>query len=131
MTGTPSRAPSSARASPTRTFSSSDSTTHGPATRNGVVAKWSGMSVAEAGELRRPLGRGGRRPLARTAPLPGRRDEAREQGVRARGPGLELGVELAAEEPGVVGELDHLDQRAVGRQPRAPQAVLGEHVAVG
>ena len=40
-------------------------------------------------------------------------------------------MELAADEPGMVGQLDRLDQAAVGRLPRQPQAELGEHVAVG
>src|SRR5205807_38625 len=102
MTCTPAFAPSSARASPTRRFRSSDSTTHGPAMRNGDAppAKCCAMSVAAAGELRRPLrlGEGHRatrsRVLARGAHEPG------EQRVWPGGSGLELGVELAADEPG-------------------------------
>src|SRR5256886_14227875 len=114
MTCSPSLAPSSASASPTRRFMSSDSTTHGPAMRNGEAPpppKCCAMSVATAGELRRPLrlSEGRRSPgpalVARRAHEPG------EQGVRPGGSGPELGVELAADEPGVIGKLDHLDER--------------------
>src|SRR5256885_4167141 len=99
MTCIPSFAPSSARASPTRRFRSSDSTTHGPAMRNGDAPppKCCAMSVAAAGQLRRPLRlREGRRApapllLARRAHEPG------EQRVGSGGTGLELGVELATD----------------------------------
>src|SRR3989442_13967940 len=117
MTGSPSFAPSSASASAIRRFKSSDSTTHGPAMRNGgpPPPKCCAMSVAAAGEVGRPLRlREGRRApgpaLARCAHEPG------EQGMWPGGPGLELGVELTADEPGVIGQLDHLDQGAVGRE---------------
>src|SRR6185312_16366597 len=133
MTCSPSLTARSASASPTRRFKSSDSTTHGPAMRNGAVPppKCCAMSVAAAGELRRPLclGEGRRAPgaalLARRAHEPG------EQRVWPGGSGLELGVELTADEPGMIGKLDHLDQRAVGGEPGAPHPVFGEHVAVG
>src|SRR5216110_561903 len=133
MTCSPSLVPSSASASPTRRFMSSDSTTHGPAMRNGEAPpppKCCAMSVATAGELRRPLrlSEGRRSPgpalVARRAHEPG------EQGMWPGGSRLQLGVELAADEPGVIGQLDHLDQLAVGREPGAPHAVFGEHVAV-
>src|SRR5260370_21356449 len=131
MTCSPTLAARSASASPTRRFRASDSTTQGPGMRRGEPPppKCCGMSVAAAGELRRPLRLGeGRRVsgptlLARSAYEPG------EQGVRPGGSRLQLGVELAADEPGVIGQLDHLDQRAVGREPGAPHAVFGEHVA--
>src|SRR5205807_2647673 len=60
MTWTSSLAPSSASAAPIRRFSWSDSTTHGPAMRNGAApaAKCCATSVASAGELGRPLGLG-------------------------------------------------------------------------
>src|SRR5881397_3172895 len=133
MTCSPTFSARSASASPTRRFRSSDSTTQGPAMRKGEAPapKCCAMSVAAADELRRPLrlGEGRRAPgpplLARRAHEPG------EQGVWSGGSGLELGVELAADEPGVIGKLDHLDQRAVGREPGAAHPVLGEHVAVG
>src|SRR6266540_2294668 len=133
MTCTPSLAPRSARASPTRRFTSSDSTTHGPAMRNGgaPAPKCCAMSVAVAGELRRPLRLGEGRRAPGPALLARRAHETGEQGVWPGGSGLELGVELAADEPGVIGQLDHLDQRAVGREPGAAHPVFGEHVAVG
>src|SRR5438445_13597310 len=57
MTCRPSLSARSASASPARRFRSSDSTTHGPAIRKGEPPppKCCGMSVAAAGELRRPL----------------------------------------------------------------------------
>src|SRR2546422_6326759 len=93
MTCRPSFTARSASASPTRRFKSSDSTTHGPAMRNGEAPapKCCAMSVAAAGELRRPLrlGEGRRAPgpplLARRAHEPG------EQGVWSGGSRLELG----------------------------------------
>src|SRR2546423_3241116 len=122
MTGTPSAAPSSARAAPTGRFRSSDSTTHGPAMRNGAVpaAKWRAMSVASAGEPGRPLGLGGGRAAAGAMLLARRADEPGEQRVRPRRAGLELRVELAADEPRVIGPLDHLHERAVGREAARP-----------
>src|SRR3979490_2368189 len=121
MTCTPSLAPSSASASPTRRFKASDSTTHGPAMRKGAAPgpKCCATSVAAAGELRRPLRLSEWRRAPGPALLARRAHEPAEQGVRPRGSGLELGVELAPDEPGVVGELDHFHQRAVGREPGA------------
>src|SRR5216117_3148294 len=57
MTCSPTFAARSASFSPTRRFRSSDSTTQGPAIRKGEPPppKCCGMSVAAAGELRRPL----------------------------------------------------------------------------
>src|SRR6266581_1108213 len=114
MTCTPSRAPSSASAPPTRAFKSSDSTTHGPAMRNGAVPKCCGISVVASGELGRSLrvgkGGGGARGGLGAALLAGRAHEPGEQRVRPGGAGLELGVELAAHEPRVIRQLDHLDE---------------------
>src|SRR5712691_92906 len=131
MTWTPSRAPSSASASPTRWFKSSDSTTQGPAIRNGVFSKCCAISIAEAREFRRRLRRLGLGLRPRAAPREGGAHEPGEQRMRTHRPGLELRMELAADEPGMIGQLDHLDQRAVRREPRAPHAELGEHVAIG
>src|SRR3990172_5366014 len=125
----PSLDPSSARASPTRRFRSSDSTTQGPAIRNGAAPKYCAMSVAGPRQLGGSLAlRLGGCP----APAVGERrpHEPGEQRMWSRGPRLELGVELAAYEPRVVRELDHLDQRAVGREPRTTHPVLCQHVAV-
>src|SRR5205823_10841988 len=101
MTCTPSAAPSSASAAATRRFRSSDSTTHGPAMRNGVAplpaAKCCATSVAPAGELRRPLGRGGGGQAPGAMLLARRSHEAGEQRVRPRGTRLELRMELAAD----------------------------------
>src|SRR3989449_4436582 len=129
MTCTPSLAARSARPSPTRRLRWSDWTTQGPAMRNGAEPKCGVIaSLVPAGELGPAPDL---RPGAPVAVLASRADEAGEQRVRPRGPRLELGVELAADEPGVVGELDHFHERAVGRQPGAPHPVLGQHVPVG
>src|SRR5881394_2676 len=129
MTPMPSFAPSSASASPTRTLRSSDSTTQGPAMRNGAAPPpnfWA-MSVGQLGKLSGlRAGAGVLLPVLQRGA-----DEAREQRVGAHRPRLELRVELAAHEPGVIGQLDHLDERAVGRQPGAAHPELGEHVAIG
>src|SRR5882762_10739469 len=111
MTCIPTLAPSSARASPTRRFRSSDSTTHGPAMRNGDAppAKCCAMSVAAAGELRRPLRLGDGRRAPRSGVLTRGAYEPGEQRMRPGGSGLEFGVELAADKPGVIRKLDHLD----------------------
>src|SRR6266850_1036795 len=111
MTVMPSLTASSASASPTRTLRSSDSTTHGPAMRNGLFSaanRW-GISVGQLGQ--RARGRVARMQLAVIARGA---DKAREQRVRAHRPRLELGMKLAPDKPGVVGQLDHLDQRAIG-----------------
>src|SRR5437016_14255623 len=133
MTCRPNAAPSSASAAATRRFRSSDSTTHGPAMRNGAAppaAKCGATSVASTGELR-PLGLGGGGHAPGPMLLARGAHEPREQRVWPRGTGLELGVELAADEPRVVGQLDHLHEPAVGRDTGAPHAVFGDHVALG
>src|SRR5512144_298359 len=128
MTCSPVRAPSVTSASATWRFRASDSITHGPAMRNGVEPSpnW-GMSAGGAGGHRRlNVGRRGG-----GAAGEGGADEAGEQGMWPHRSRLELRMELAPDEPGVVRQLDHLDQRAVGGKPRTAHAVLGEHVAVG
>src|SRR2546430_9945280 len=97
MTCTPSLAASSARPSPTRRLRSSDSTTQGPAMRNGAEPKCGVIaSLVPAGELGPAPGFG---PGAHVAVLAGPADETREQPGRPPGPRLELGVETAAAGP--------------------------------
>src|SRR2546421_11127453 len=105
MPGSPPFSARRAGASPARRFRSSDSTTQGPAMRNGEAPtpKCCAMSVAAAGELRRPLRLGEGRRAPGLALLPRRAHEPGEQRVWSGGSGLELGVELAADEPGVIG----------------------------
>src|SRR2546430_4839366 len=133
MTWTPSFTPSSATASPIRRFRSSDSTTQGPAMRNGAApaAKCCATSVASAGELRRPLGLGGDGHAAGAMLLARRAHEPGEQRVRARRARLELRVEMAADEPLVIAQLDHLHERAVGRETGAAHPARGAAVAGG
>src|SRR5207237_9772934 len=50
--------------------------------------------------------------------------------MRLKGPRLQLGVELHADEPGMVLVFDDLRQHAVGRQAGEAQAVLLEAVLV-
>ena len=81
----PSLTRSSASASPIRTFSSSDSTTQGPAMRNGPppfsAPKRCDMSVGQPCQLARP------RTVAMELAVTERRaDESRKQGMRAHGP---------------------------------------------
>src|SRR5919106_1489848 len=49
----------------------------------------------------------------------GRADEVPEQRLRAVRPAFELGVELARDEPRMVGQFDDLDQGSIGRLPGA------------
>src|SRR5690242_4943248 len=113
MTAKPSRRAICAKASPTRRFKSSDSTTQGPAIRNGasVAPKCAAMRLGL--ESRQDRGADVRRRPVGLVPGRRRADEAREERVRTGGPRLELGMELAAHKPGMLGELDHLDQGAV------------------
>src|SRR2546423_9334813 len=132
MTPIPSLTASSASASPTRTLSASDSTTHGPAMRNGLLSAANlgppparPMSVRQLGQLARRRGACLELPVIdRGAHKPG------EQRMGTHRPRLELGMELATDEPRMLRQLDHLDERAVGRQPGRPQAVLRQDIAV-
>src|SRR3989442_4588380 len=110
MTCRPSLAARSARPSPTRRLTSSDSTTQGPAMRNGAEPKCGVIaSLVPAGELGPAPGFG---PGAHVAVLASRADETGEQRVPPRGPAPELGVGMAAEETGGVRERSHLQQRS-------------------
>src|SRR5215210_7735655 len=114
-----------ARASPTRRFSSSLSSTQGPAIRKSLSAGKSSATLFRRFDRRSlPAASGWRRCLHRRA------DEARKQWVRTRWTGLELGVELAADVPRVRLQLHHLHQRSVGRQSAEIESVLDELVAV-
>ena len=62
--------------------------------------------------------------------LEGCADEATEQRRRSRRAGLELRVELAGDEPGMVGELDDLDQEPFLERARDDEAACDELVAV-
>ena len=53
-----------------------------------------------------------------------------EQRVRLERARFQLGMELHADEPGMVGAFDDLRQQAVGRHAGEPQAVLLEPVAI-
>src|SRR5206468_8472084 len=132
MTPMPSLTASSASASPTRTLSSSDSTTQGPAMRNGLPSaanRWAMELARRFGAyvqlLTRRFGA-----YVQLLVIERRAHESGEQRMRAHRTGLQLGMELTADEPGMIGQLDHFDQRAIRRQPRAAHAVLGEHVAI-
>src|SRR5262245_486652 len=128
MTLIPSFTRSSARVSPIWTLRSSDSTTQGPAMRNGPFSapKRCDMSVRELSQRARGL-------CARMeiVAVQGRSHEARKQWMRAHRPRLQLGMELATDEPGMVGQLDHFDERSIRREARAAHSVLREHIAIG
>src|SRR4029453_3360867 len=99
-----------ARASPTRRFSSSLSSTHGPAIRKSLSA---GQSSALL--FLRFFGRALPAASGWRLRLSGGPDEARKERVRACWPRLELGMELAADVPWMRLHLHHLDERAVRR----------------
>src|SRR4051812_10242616 len=128
MTLIPSLTRSSASASPMRTLRLSDSTTQGPAMRNGPPSdpkRWA-MSVGQLRQRARALG-------ARMELVMVERgaDESREQRMGAHRPGLQFGMELTADIPGMLRQLDHLDERAVRRESRAAHAELRQYVAIG
>ena len=93
----------------------------------------SGAIVLDAAGLvgvGRPRPNGGQLRLAAVAQASAVDDEAVEQRVRALRPGLELGVELAGDEPRVVAQLDDLDEAAVGRHAGQEHARALEGLAV-
>jgi len=51
-------------------------------------------------------------------------DKRPEQRMRLQGLRFELGMELAAQEPGMIGQLADFDVDPVGSLPRQPQAML-------
>src|SRR5574341_330129 len=57
-------------------------------------------------------------------------DELPEQGVRPLGTRLELGVELPAYEPGVIRQLDHLDQSVIRREAGQSHSVLFQDLPI-
>src|SRR5205085_1905385 len=62
--------------------------------------------------------------------LLGGRDEALEERVRIEGARFELGVELHADEPGMVAVFDRLGQDGVGRHAREDEALILEPLAI-
>src|SRR5215831_12450901 len=91
---------------------SSLSITHGPAISTRRLEKSANsIGTAELG-LHGQFGLSGHAAL----PLLRRRSDTRlEKGMRLNGLALEFGMELAAEEPGMIGDLADLDIRVVGR----------------
>src|SRR5688572_2944552 len=112
-----------ASSSATPRLSLSSSRTHGPAIRKSASSRKIGTSVAR-------FRKGGRRFAATALRLDRRGDEAGEQRMRARRARLELRMELAADEPWMLGILDDLDELPVGTETGQAQPVLHEHVAV-
>src|SRR3954451_15562993 len=78
---------------------------------------------------RRGLRRGHRGARARPRPIERRADEALEERCGPRRPRLELGVELARDEPGVVGQLDDLDEPALLERPADDETRVDELIA--
>src|SRR2546426_11316450 len=104
MTCRPSLAARSARPSPTRRFRSSDSTTQGPAMRNGTEPKCGVIALfVPAGELGPAPNL---RPGAHVAELASRGVGASGKSVPTRGARLGFGVELASPLTSVVGVMD-------------------------
>src|SRR4051812_35480198 len=119
------RCASFARWSATFRFKSSDSRTHGPAMRNSLSSGKSGTSVSRLHQMLCGLS------LTRAAlELLSSGDESGEQWMRTRRTRLELGMELAPDEPRMLGELDDFYKLAVGRQSAESQPVLHEQIAI-
>ena len=57
-------------------------------------------------------------------------DKADKQGMGCKGLGLELGVKLATQEPGILGKLNDLDEVSVGRVPGYLHAVTDQEFLV-
>src|SRR5689334_17135402 len=100
-----------ARCSPTRRFSASDSSTHGPAMRNSASV---GKRTIAASVCRFDEWAFSRSAFPTAARLRGGGDEAGEEGMRSRRTRLQLGMELAADEPRMRVQLDDLDKLAIG-----------------
>ena len=58
-------------------------------------------------------------------------DEVPEQGMGLHGPGLEFGMELAAQEPGMILKLHDFHQGVVGRHAAVDKALLGQQILEG
>src|SRR5438045_2850569 len=114
-----------ASVSPTHRLSSSLSSTHGPAIRKSLSTGKNSATLFRRFYRRSLSASSGWRFC-----LYGCRNKAREQWMGAGWPRLELRMELTADEPGMGLQLDHLDQRAVGRQAAQIQPVLDELITV-
>src|SRR5215211_5501435 len=68
------------------------------------------------------------RPLA--VPIPRRTDEVLKERRRPGGPRLELGMELAGDEPGMVGQLEDLDELTLQVGAGDNEARLGHPLPV-
>src|SRR5687767_10086919 len=112
-----------ARWSATRKLRASSSRTQGPAITNSASSRKTGASVT--GLRERP---------SRLAPLAlrpgGGGDEPGEKRVRTRGSRLELGMELAADEPRMWRILDDLDELAIRAHSTQAEPVLHELLPV-
>src|SRR5438270_11902591 len=62
--------------------------------------------------------------------LKGSADEIAKEGMRPGRLGLEFRVELNSQEPGMVQQLDDLDDRAVGTRSGSDQSMLVEALAI-
>src|SRR5437867_3583557 len=134
MTGRPARAAISRTRSAWRRAASRDSMTHGPAiSASGAPPPTVTVPTRtpRATSVSPPSSRRAAAPRAGGAGLEGRLDEALEERVALHRPRLELGVKLARDEPGMVAELDHLDQRAVGGDAGEHEPALLEPLAIG
>src|SRR5687767_2356851 len=120
------RSASRARCSPTRRLSASFSITHGPAMRKSAFAGNAGDALI--GRLHERWRRAAA--LTPALRLRARGNERREERVRTRGARAELGMELAADEPRVLRQLDDLHERPIGGQAAQPESVLDERLTV-
>src|SRR3990172_7494802 len=133
MNGTPRRKAMVTSSPASRVACSGLSMTHGPAIRANRRSPPMARSPIATG-FTPPIVSGdgcGRSPRATLRLVPaGGADEAGEERMRARRPGLELGMELDGQIPGMARQLGDLDELAVWRSAGDPQPVLDERAFV-
>ncbi len=93
-----------------------------------AVRRKAGVHAQSAASTSVSVGRGAHR-LAPARDRGG--DEGGEERVRARGARLQLGVELTADEPRMLRQLDDLDERSIGGESAQAHPVLDEAFAIG
>src|SRR5260370_23769578 len=109
-----------------RRLSASSSSTQGPAIRKNASSGNEGSTSVYG--LHQLAGASLR--LGRTPSPVCRRDESGKERMGPSGPGLQLGMELAADEPGMGCQLHDFNQLSVGAESTQLEAPLNEQVAV-
>src|SRR5467141_414730 len=132
MNGTPTAAAISLSLPAVSNANSLDSTTHGPAIKNSGRSRptskpqsFMSRDALDLGRLRNRVG-----PLA-LAKIHGCADESGKQRMAVEGRGSKFGVELAADEPGMVRQFHHLRQVLARRARGNLVALRLERLHVG